>query len=85
MTGLREDTDLENCPFTKDLNFPKGRLSLSLPMSLSACMFPFNKVSTLFFIFCLLNLFLTRQARLGNVALIAGSCGTVVRTPCLGN
>ena len=47
MTGLREDTDLENCPFTKDLNFPKAQLSLSLPMHLSMCTFLFNKPFTL--------------------------------------
>ena len=47
MTGLREEEDLENCPFTKDLNFPKAQLSLSLPMRLSTCTFLFNKPFTL--------------------------------------
>ena len=30
VTGLKEDKDLENCPFIKDLNFPKVWLSLKL-------------------------------------------------------
>ena len=32
-----------------------------------------------------LNSFLTRQAGLGTLALTAGSCGPVIRTPSLGN
>ena len=29
MIGQKEDKDLENCPFIKNLNFPKVQLSLS--------------------------------------------------------
>ena len=37
MICLREDTDPENCPFLKDLNFPKTQLCL--PMCLSSVLF----------------------------------------------
>ena len=47
MIGLREDSDSQSCPLTKDLNFPKAQLSLSLPMHLSMCTFLFNKPFTL--------------------------------------
>ena len=84
--GWPREEDPENCPFTKDLNFPKARLS-ELAHEPFRMYFSFQQ--TFYFTLyllppCLLS-FLTRQARLGNVALIAGFCGTVVRTPCLGN
>ena len=95
--GLRED--LEDCPFIKDLNLTKRRDFLSEPAHAPFHMY-FSINFTLFrllaWIFSVnfllysspppcLNSFLTRQARLETLALTAGSCGPVVRTPGLGN
>ena len=68
MIGQKEDKDPENYPLIKVLNIPKARLSLSLPVHLSICMFTFPISFLLLSLplpFCL-NSFLTRQARNGD-------------------
>ena len=55
MIGLRED----NCPFIKDLNFPKVQLSEF------SCT-PFHKYFSISFLLYHLNLLLTRQAKTGD-------------------
>ena len=77
MTGLREDKEPENCPFTKDLNSPKVQLSEFSCTS-------FHRYFSINFLLYHLNSLLTRQ-RLETIATTSGSWGPVVRTPGLGN
>ena len=75
--GHKSQTVLETKPPSPRCN------SLSSPVCLSTCTFLF----TLLFTFCLLtwiHSWLGMQG-LGTLALTAGSCGSVVRTPGLGN
>ena len=88
MIGLREDEDLENHTFVKNLHFPKASLSFSQVAHVPCRMyFSFQETFsfTLYLLLHHLNLFLTRQATLGTLALNVGSCGPGVRSPDLGN
>ena len=77
---LREDTDGENSPFIKDLNFPKAQLSLwACPCPFPHVLFFSINFFTLFFAFCLLDWIRSwlGRKRLGTLALTAVSCGPV--------
>ena len=69
----------------KGFTLPKGMILSELARVPFCVYFSINFYFTLHLLPLRLNLFLTRQARLGALALTAGRCGLVVRIPGLGN